>query len=358
MHASGEAREALQPGRNQNLAQDAPTMSTWQDKQGRRHVGIMVGGKRVHRILPTGATAGDAKRLEADIRAGLAQPTPTPSSSGDLPMAAILAIYTRHAAHLRSASTSVHHAQRLGPWAERYTASQAREFAAHVIKDMRGHYAPATINRSLATAKKGLALAWEQNLTPENYGLRIKGMPVNNKREVFLSVDQVRALASHCGPPAQAAIWAALLTGARRGEIMQIRAEHIGRDTITIPSSHTKTQRPRVVPIIPALRPWLKYFPLQISVDGVKTAWRRARTAAGMEHVNFHDLRHSCASILLGLGVDLYTIGKILGHANVQTTQRYAHLQVEQQRAALAKLSNLVQPKNTKARATKKAARA
>ncbi|WP_233516087.1 tyrosine-type recombinase/integrase [Janthinobacterium sp. BJB426] len=43
--------------------------------------------------------------------------------------------------------------------------------------------------------------------------------------------------------------------------------------------------------------------------------------------MNFHDLRHSCASIMLGLGVNLYTISKILGHANVQTTQRYAHLQ-------------------------------
>ncbi|WP_229262359.1 tyrosine-type recombinase/integrase [Duganella guangzhouensis] len=55
-----------------------------------------------------------------------------------------------------------------------------------------------------------------------------------------------------------------------------------------------------------------------------------------------HDLRHSCTNIMLGLGVDLYTISKILGHANVQTNQRYAHLQVEAQRAALDKLSELV----------------
>lgn len=64
-----------------------------------------------------------------------------------------------------------------------------------------------------------------------------------------------------------------------------------------------------------------------------------------MEHVNFHDLRHSCASIMLGFGFDLYTISKILGHSNVQTTQHYAHLQVAAQRAALSKLSELVQKK-------------
>ena len=46
-------------------------MSIWEDKQGRKHVGVMVGGKRVHRILPEGATSGDAKRIEAEIRGAI-----------------------------------------------------------------------------------------------------------------------------------------------------------------------------------------------------------------------------------------------------------------------------------------------
>lgn len=88
-----------------------------------------------------------------------------------------------------------------------------------------------------------------------------------------------------------------LLTGTRRGEIFLIRAEHIGLDTIRLPASHTKTNRARVIPIIPALRPWLEHFPLTLTVEGMKSAWRRARVTAGMPHANFHDLRHSCASI-------------------------------------------------------------
>lgn len=318
-------------------------MSSWDDKQGRKHVGVMVGGKRVHRILPQGATAGDAKLVEAEIRAAVARAPKQVNIPGDPSMTIILALYVEHAKTLRSAETSEYHAKRLEPWARRYKASQAVEFSDHVIKDMRNAYAHATINRSLACAKKGLAIAWRRRLIPENYGLRIEAMSINNKREVFLTVDQVRMIAQHCTEQAQAAIWAALLTGARRGEIFQIRAEHIGVDTITLPSSHTKTLRMRVIPIIPALRPWLEHFPLAISVDGLKSSWRRARIKARMEHVNFHDLRHSCASIMLGLGVDLYTISKILGHSNVQTTQRYAHLQVDAQRAALDKLSMLVQ---------------
>lgn len=317
-------------------------MSIWDDKQGRKHVGIMVGGKRIHRILPKGTTASEAKLIEAELRRAAANSPKRVQIPGDPSMIEILALYVEHAKSLRSSDTSKHHAMRLGPWAERYKASQAQEFADHVIRDLRASYAPATINRSLACAKKGLALAWRQRLIPENYGLRIEFVPVNNKREVFLTVEQVHTIAQHCSEQAQAAIWAALLTGARRGEIFKIRAEHIGPDTITLPASHTKTQRARVIPIIPALRPWLQHFPLTLTTEGMKSAWRRAREQAGMEHVNFHDLRHSCASIMLGFGVDLYTISKVLGHSTVQTTQRYAHLQVDAQRNALEKIGNLI----------------
>lgn len=316
-------------------------MSIWEDRNGRKHVGIMVAGKRVHRILPEGSTAADAKLIEAELRAAVARTPKVVRIPGDPPMLQILDLYFEHAESLRSAETSKYHVARLQVVASLYKASQAQEFGDAAVKALRKKYAPATINRSLACAKKGLELAWRKKLTPENYGMRIMLVEVNNKREVFLTVEQVRGIAQHCSEQAQAAIWFALLTGARRGEIFKIRAEHIGVDTITLPASHTKTNRMRIIPIIPALRPWLRHFPLTLTVDGAKSAWRRARETADMEHVNFHDLRHSCASIMLGLGVDLYTISKVLGHSSVQTTQRYAHLQVDAQRAALEKLGAL-----------------
>ena len=89
------------------------------------------------------------------------------------------------------------------------------------------------------------------------------------------------------------------------------------------------------MPIIAALRPWLAYAPLQINAEGLKTGFRRAREAAGMPQVHFHDLRHSCASILLASGADLYTIAKILGHSTIKMTERYSHMQVGAQRDAL-----------------------
>lgn len=329
-------------------------MSQWTDKDGRKHVGLMVGGKRVHRRLPEGTTASDSKRIDAELRNALGRKSV--HIPGDPPMVAALAVYKNHAKTLRSKDTSIHHAQRITAWCDKYTCSQARECAAHITRDMtelvtdkktaklKPAYAPATVNRSLAVLKKGLALLWESNRTPENYGLRIKTLPVNNKREIFLRPAQVAALTAECGnEEVKAVIWTALLTGARRGEIFKIDRLRISRNEIDIPASHTKTLRSRVVPIVPALRPWLKHFPLTITVEGFKSAFERARIKADMENVNFHDLRHSCASMLVGLGVDLFTVSKILGHSNTQTTQRYAHLQIEQQRDALNKLSAAVQ---------------
>ena len=144
-------------------------MSNWIDKDGRRHVGVMVGGKRVHRILPEGATAGDAKLAESAIRASIGNGRVV-NIPGDPPLASVMGLYIEHAKNLRSSDTAIHHANRLGPWVSMYRASQVRECAAHIVKDMttkavqadgtlRAPYTAATVNRSLGTLKKALAIA-------------------------------------------------------------------------------------------------------------------------------------------------------------------------------------------------------
>jgi site-specific recombinase XerD len=55
-------------------------------------------------------------------------------------------------------------------------------------------------------------------------------------------------------------------------------------------------------------------------------AWDRARRVAGLPDLRLHDLRHSFASVLVNNGVPIYDVQKLLGHASVKTTQRYAHL--------------------------------
>jgi integrase len=314
-------------------------MSIWIDKQGRRHVGIMAGGKRIHRILPQGSSAGEAKQLEADLRASLATHK-TPDIPGDPRLTQIMSLYVHHADTLRSPDTALDHARRIGPWCEKYRASQARQAAAHFVRDAAGHYSAGTMNRSLGCLKKSLRLAWERGLVATDWSAHVKRLPENNARSTVLTIEQVQSIACHCSSPVQAAIWIALMTGARRGEICKLRNEDIGKTAILIHAGNTKTLRTRTVPIVPAVRPWLKAVPLQIKPEGIKSAWRRAREAAGLPHVNFHDLRHSCASILIASGADLFTVSKILGHSTVKTTERYAHMQISQQRDAMLRAFN------------------
>jgi integrase len=312
-------------------------MSIWKDADGRYHVGKMVGGKRVHRILPADATARDAKRIEALVTESLERDKAV-NIPGNPLISEAMTLYLVHAKNLRSPKTAAYHAKRAGQWATMYRASQARAFAAHMVADMQPAYKPGTINRTLGTVKKALHMAWELNRTPEDFSRHIKRLPENNARDLFLTIEQVQAIANHASPQTKAAIWVAILTGARRGEILAIKPEDIGPDSITIRASNTKTLRTRTVPIVPALRPWLAHLPLAMNYEGLKSGFRRAREAAEMPHVRFHDLRHSCASLLVNMGVPLEVIRDILGHTTVKTTERYAHLSTEKARTALESL--------------------
>lgn len=301
-------------------------------------VTVCVNYQRLHRHLPPGTSARDAKRYEAELISALRK---SPSVPGDPSLTSVMALYVESTKNLRSPETAKFHAARIGRWVEKYTASQARQCAAHIVKDMLGPYKAATVNRSLGALKRGLKLAWESGKTHQDYSTHVKRLSENNARDVYLTMEQVKKIADHASENVRAAIWIALLTGCRRGEVCKIEAQHIGKDSIQLPAGNTKTLKTRTVPIYPALRPWLRYLPLEIDFEGVKSGFRRAREAAGMPHVHFHDLRHSCATILLGLGVPLHVVRDVLGHTSIKTTERYAHSLVQPQRDALNKLGAL-----------------
>ena len=70
--------------------------------------------------------------------------------------------------------------------------------------------------------------------------------------------------------------------------------------------------------------------------------WRRIRDRAGLPDVRIHDLRHSFASRALALGEGLPMIGKLLGHTQVQTTARYAHLARDTVKASAARIGDSI----------------
>jgi integrase len=63
--------------------------------------------------------------------------------------------------------------------------------------------------------------------------------------------------------------------------------------------------------------------------NGPQKAWQRIRALAQLDDVRIHDLRHAHASIAVAGGESLYIVGKVLGHSQAVTTQRYAHLAID-----------------------------
>ena len=61
-------------------------------------------------------------------------------------------------------------------------------------------------------------------------------------------------------------------------------------------------------------------------VTDLQKPWRRIRALAGLDGVRIHDLRHTYASNAVMQGMSLQMVGKLLGHSQIQTTMRYAHL--------------------------------
>lgn len=297
-------------------------------------VAVCVRRQRLHRRLPPSASARDAKQLEAQLIAALGKRLP--AIPGDPRLSDLMADYLRHAERLRGPKPARYAALRIGQWVEGFTASQARQCAAAFEQDTSGIYRPATINKSLGTLKKALRMAYERGATAQNYGDSIKLLPENNIRDVTLTLEQVRSIADCASENVRAAIWIATFTGCRRGEICGIRPGDVGEDFITLRAGMTKTARTRIIPIIAPLRPWLQFLPLAIGARGIESGFKNARNAAGMPWADFHDLRRSCATLMLAAGVPMHVISKLLGHSSVRITEaRYAHLHVDAVRDGL-----------------------
>ncbi len=170
--------------------------------------------------------------------------------------------------------------------------------------------------------------------------------PPSRKMERFLSEVEIARLAevlegqiaSAGDPYPAAAIKLLLFTGCRRGEIMTLRWIDVDFERALLLLPDSKTGRKVVYLNAPALAvladlPRQEGNPYVICGHregapyiGLDKVWQRVRMAARLPGVRLHDLRHSFASVGVGAGMGLPVVGKLLGHANAVTTQRYAHL--------------------------------
>jgi integrase len=155
-------------------------------------------------------------------------------------------------------------------------------------------------------------------------------------------------------PFAVAAIRLLMLTGCRKSEILSLCWDWIDFERAALRLPDSKTGAKVVALGAPALEllnglprieenPYV--FPSAVGNGhfvGLQKVWARVRERAGLSDVRLHDLRHSFASVGAAIGDSLYIIGKLLGHKQSVTTQRYAHLADDPLRAAADRIAGQI----------------
>ncbi len=236
-----------------------------------------------------------------------------------------------------------------------------RRDIAELHHSMRGK--PYQANRTLGVLSKMFNLA-------EIWGLRRDGSNpcrhvqkyAEKKRERFLSDGELAHLGrviaemeteggkEGLDPFQSAAYRLLILTGCRLGEIQTLKWEYLTPALIELPDSKTGARR---IPLPPAARAVLDALPrdpenpyvIQGHIPGqhntdLQRPWRRVRARAGLLGVRINDLRHTYASNAVGRGLSIQMVGKLLGHTQIQTTMRYAHLADDPVRLAAEQVSD------------------
>jgi integrase len=236
--------------------------------------------------------------------------------------------------------------------------------------------APVRANRVISLLRRML------NLATTEFGMREGPNPATAiernaeaRRTRYLEPDELArlmvAIGAHRNQQSANIVRLALLTGARRGELLgatwpQFNLSSTG--TWTRPASLTKQKKMHTIPLNgPAravlaamkeaadqenarrardgLRALVHLFPGYGSNDAqgdLKRTWAAICKAAGLVDLRFHDLRHSFASFLASSGHNLPLIGQMLGHSNPATTNRYSHLLMDPQREAAERVGSIV----------------
>ena len=229
---------------------------------------------------------------------------------------------------------------------------------------------PRAANRALSVLSKMFSLAAAWGLVADGTN-PCKGVRKykEKRRERFLTREEYRRLGQALAeaeaeaeagvdgavsPYAIAALRLLMLTGCRLNEILTLRWDDIDRTAGEFRLLEAKTGA-RMVPLTPTAEtvlagiervprnPWVivgKQPGTHLST--ITQDWYRLRARAGLDDVRIHDLRHSYASRALAAGESLSMIGKLLGHADIQSTARYAHLARETERLSAARVGGSI----------------
>ena len=223
---------------------------------------------------------------------------------------------------------------------------------------------PVMANHAVDTLSRMWNAAEDRGVLPEaSNPCRLVAKNRERRRERFLSEEEFRRLGRTLAETetckgvslhAVAAIRLLLLTGCRKSEILTLRWQDVDLEARELKLADSKTGA-RTVPISPEAAdvlanvprvegsPWV--IPGRVKSKPMRNLhdpWNRVCKRAGIKNARIHDCRHSFASRALALGEGLPMIGALLGHADVTTTARYAHLAQRSVRDSAVRVSDSI----------------
>ena len=200
-----------------------------------------------------------------------------------------------------------------------------------------------TTNRERALLSAMFNFGIEKGLMSENPTSKVrKFSEKDTARDRVLSMDEEGRLFAELPPYLCPFILAALHSGLRYRELLNLRWSDVDFERRTLKVEHTKSKRVRFVPTNVTLHGELERLKakhregkLVFSFKFVQGSFKSACRKAKVEDFTFHDLRRTFGTRLLERGVNIVTISRLYGHSNVLVTQNYLHPRDELSREAV-----------------------
>lgn len=226
--------------------------------------------------------------------------------------------------------------------------------------------ANSTINKEIGVLRKMFNLAIENGWIKTNPCLSklIKPLREDNKKERYLFPEEEYNLFNACYGEAtflRSVFIVALQTGMRKEEILSLKWDNVDFKLGYITLLRTKNGKKRNIPISSGLHKELKSLEekrlseyvftnpeTRTRYVDIRKAFDRVCKRANITDLRFHDLRHTAATRMVSAGIDLVVVQKLLGHADIKTTMRYAHPVPEREKQAVEALSKFSQSVGSK----------
>lgn len=222
----------------------------------------------------------------------------------------------------------------------RITPSDIDDYKQKRLKEVK----PSTVNRELACLSHLLNYAKrKKKFFGENPVSISRLLPEHNQTERILTYEEERKLLEVSPIHFRNILKCALNTGMRKGEIISLKWTNVDleKNIINLEHTNTKSKKSRRIPINSVLRKLFLELKLKNSGseyvflnsdnkpykkhDSLNGIWKRVLNKAEIEGLRFHDLRHTAATRMVEAGISIVAVNKILGHADLKTTMRYAH---------------------------------